>query len=82
MLDQAIHDFLSNLTTFIYNIYYCADFLIFLIVSKAFRHQLKRIIYKIIGKDLIPIREEENRQEHIERNHVGINVVNVDVLPA
>jgi hypothetical protein len=34
-------------------------------LSKSFRNELKRTIYKIRGKDLVPIREEENKQENI-----------------
>ncbi len=35
-------------------------FFVFVIVSKTFQHELKRIIYKIIGRELNPIRQEEN----------------------
>ena len=52
-------------------------FYIFDRISKAFRHELKRMIYKMIGgKDVIPSREEEN----VARNNVEINVVSVDVI--
>jgi hypothetical protein len=34
-------------------------------VSRSFRNELKRTIYKICGKGLVPIREEENKQENI-----------------
>jgi hypothetical protein len=80
-LNQAIQDFLYNFVEFIFNIYYSADFFIFLIISKAFRHELKRMIYQVIDKDLMPIRDE-NRHEHIERDNVELNVFNANVLPA
>jgi hypothetical protein len=77
-LEQAIGNFLDNFFTFLYNIQYCTSFYIFVAISKAFRHELKRMGYKICGKDLMPIREEQN----IEHNVVVVVVVsNFVVLP-
>jgi len=76
--EQAIVKFLSNFFTFLYAIPFSTNFFVFMIVSKAFRHELKRTIYKIIGKKLITIREEEN----VGRDNVGMNIVNTIVLPA
>ncbi len=61
-LGQAIKDFFENLTHFFYHIPFCASFFIFLGLSKAFRHELKRMIYKIVGKDLVVLREEEEKR--------------------
>ncbi len=77
-MEQAIGNFLNNLFSFLYNIPYCADFYIFVIVSKAFRQELKRSTYKICRKDLIIPREEKNKQENVELN---VAVVNYVVLP-
>ncbi|CAF4368313.1 unnamed protein product [Adineta steineri] len=82
ILEQAIRNFLYYFITFLYSTSYSVNIFVFIIVSKAFRHELKRTIYKIIGKDLIPIREEENRQENHERDNVEINVVSTIDLPA
>ncbi|CAF1263670.1 unnamed protein product [Adineta steineri] len=82
ILEQAIRNFLYYFITFLYSTSYSVNIFVFMIVSKAFRHELKRTIYKIIGKDLIPIREEENRQENHERDNVEINVVSTIDLPA
>ncbi|CAF1565200.1 unnamed protein product [Adineta steineri] len=82
ILQQGIRNFLYNFMTFIYTASYSTNFFVFIIVSKAFRQELKRTIYKIIGKDLVPIREEENRQENHERDNVEINVVSTIELPA
>jgi hypothetical protein len=82
ILERTIVNFLQNLVNFLFDIPYCSNFFVFLIVSKAFRHELKRIMYKIIGKDLAPIREEENRQENVGRDNVELNVVSTIVLPA
>ncbi|CAF1197513.1 unnamed protein product [Adineta steineri] len=78
ILEQAIRNFLYYFMTFIYSTSYSVNIFVFMIVSKAFRHELKRTIYKIISKDLIPIREEENH----ERDNVEINVVSIIELPA
>ena len=64
-LEQAIKDFFENLTNFFHHIPFCASFFIFIGLSKAFRHELKRMIYKIVGKDLIVLRDEEKRQENV-----------------
>ncbi|CAF1526030.1 unnamed protein product [Adineta steineri] len=82
ILEQAIRNFLYTFMTFLYSTSYSVNVFTFIIVSKAFRHELKRTIYKIIGKDLVPIREEENRQENHERDNVEINVVSTIEVPA
>ncbi|CAF1263495.1 unnamed protein product [Adineta steineri] len=78
ILEQAIRNFLYYFMTFLYSTSYSVNIFVFMIVSKAFRHELKRTIYKIIGKDLVPIREEENH----ERDNVEMNVVSIIELPA
>ncbi|CAF4142189.1 unnamed protein product [Adineta steineri] len=82
ILEQAIRNFLYTFMTFLYSTSYSVNVFVFIIVSKAFRHELKRTIYKIIGKDLVPIREEENRRENHERDNVEINVVSTIEVPA
>ncbi|CAF0793277.1 unnamed protein product [Adineta steineri] len=72
-LRQAIESFSLNFLSFLHNIPYCASFFIFIVVSKAFRTELKRIIYKIFGKNIMAIREEDNRQENV------VDVVNTIV---
>ena len=72
---QAINTFLNNFLTFVYNIPYCGSFFIFVSISKAFRHELKRSIFKIVGKQLAPMREEDNKQENIDLNVVTVNTV-------
>ena len=39
----------------------------FFIISKAFRREIKRVAYKIVGQYLTPLREDEN--------NVKINIV-------
>jgi predicted PurR-regulated permease PerM len=74
-MEQAINNFLDNLFNFLYSIPNCTVFFIFISISRAFRQQLKRMIYKIFGKDLLVPREEENRQENVELNAVVVSTV-------
>jgi hypothetical protein len=69
---------LQNIFTLLEFIPFCASFFIFIVVSKAFRSELKRMI----GKKLISIRNKENRQGIVRRDSVELNVVNTVVLPA
>jgi hypothetical protein len=82
----AILNFVEKFIFILYNIYFSSNFLVFIILSKAFRYELKRIIYSIIGKNLYSIRKEENRLNNIGRDNVELNVVVVVVstieLPA
>jgi hypothetical protein len=71
LLEQAIGNFLNNVFTILYDIPYCVNFFIFMIVSKAFRHEMKRTAYKMCGKDLIVPRECEN----IELNIAVVNSI-------
>jgi len=78
-LELTIGDFLHKILNFLQFIPFCGSFFIFMAVSKVFRNELKRMMYKMIGKNLTPIREEENRQEHVRRDSVKLNVVNTVV---
>ncbi|CAF1172823.1 unnamed protein product [Adineta steineri] len=79
-VENAIVNLIGDLGLFLYHIPYCASFYIYISMSKAFRHELKRLIYKIWCKNLISIREEEHRQGNIELNVVDI--VSTIVVPA
>jgi hypothetical protein len=71
-IEQVINNFLNYLFIFIYNSSYCVSFFIFIGISRSFRQELKRMIYKIVGKNLMRLPEEENRQENIELNVVVV----------
>ena len=77
-LEEAISSFFRNFLTFLQQISFCVSFFIFILVSKAFRNELKRMIYKMVGKNLNHVREEENH----ERDNVELNVVHAIVLSA
>jgi hypothetical protein len=74
-IEEVINSFLNYLFLFIYNISYCVSFFIFICVSRAFRQELKRMIYKMFGKDLMRLPEEENKQENVELNAVVVSTI-------
>jgi len=78
-LEQAIVNFITNFSTFIHHIPYCASFFIFISVSKAFRQEIKRMAYKMCGKNLMTVQEEEHRQQNDARDAIELNVV-VDTI--
>ncbi len=82
-MEQVMNTFLNNFGSFLHYIPYCTSFFIFVCVSKAFRQELKRFGYKICGKNLTIIREEENHQQELGRENVELNnvVVSTIVLP-
>ncbi|CAF1293648.1 unnamed protein product [Adineta steineri] len=77
LYQQAIDNFLNGFSIFLHHIPYCTSFFIFLCVSKAFRQEIKRLIYKMCGKQLRLQREDENRQG----NNRELNVVSIVELP-
>ena len=74
-LAQAIINFIQNVCTFLHHIPYCASFFIFISVSKAFRQEIKRLMWKMVGKDQARIQEEENREQNDGRDNIELNVV-------
>ncbi|CAF1293669.1 unnamed protein product [Adineta steineri] len=74
-LRSAIENFLSRMASFSYHIPFCISFFIFLFVSKAFRQEMKHLIYNICGKDRTGIHEQENIQLHDRRDNKDLNIV-------
>ena len=74
---QAVNSFLNNFGAFIHYIPYCSSFFIFVCVSKAFRQELKRMAYKICGKELIIVRggEEEIQQQQPARENIAVSTI-------
>ncbi len=68
-------NFLKGLFTFSFSFFYCSNFFVFISGSKAFRVELHRLICKMCGKEVRPIRENEPKQENMELNVVVVNVV-------
>ncbi len=58
---QALDNFFLTFGTFIHHIPYCSSFFIFIGISKAFRYEMKQLVYKISGRT---IREKENRNQN------------------
>jgi hypothetical protein len=76
LLQQEIVDFINHFNEFLHHIPYCVSFYIYVIVSKAFRNALKRMIYQICRKDLTTIQEEE----HVERDNRELHAVVVNPI--
>jgi hypothetical protein len=82
-MEQAVSNFLTNIGAFLHCIPYCVSFVIFISVSKAFRLEFKRFIYKICRKDLTAVREEQNHQQEPARDNIELNnVVNTIAVHA
>ena len=64
--DEDRDTFIFNVGSLIYQIPSCAGFYTYIVLSKAFRQSFKRLIWKIIGKDLPIIREEEQQDQEIK----------------
>ncbi|CAF1170592.1 unnamed protein product [Adineta ricciae] len=62
---QAIETFVNNFLVLLFNSWYCISIFIYVGISKAFRYELKKMLYKTCGIEVLPLREEENRQEKI-----------------
>ncbi|CAF1412891.1 unnamed protein product [Adineta steineri] len=73
-LQKATDDFFNNFSTVLHHIPYCASFYIFILVSKAFRHELNRMIFKIVGIDIPSIQHEEKRLNNAGRENVELNI--------
>jgi hypothetical protein len=75
-LQQEIVDFINHFNEFLHHIPFCVSFYIYIIVSKAFRNAVKRIIYQICRKDVSSIHEEEHAvKDNRELNIVVVNPV-------
>ena len=61
LFHQAFDTFLHGVASLLHYVAYCVSFFIFVSISKAFRQELKRCIYQLIGKDTTGVREEENQ---------------------
>ena len=71
----AVVEFLYNVFLVIYYTFYCSSFFIFVCVSKAFRQEIKLLIYKVVGKDLTAARnEEEQPQQNVNKNDIELVV--------
>ena len=49
-LHQAIDTLLNDFLSLLFNISYCISFFIYVVISKAFRQELNRMVYKMFGK--------------------------------
>ncbi|CAF0752206.1 unnamed protein product [Adineta ricciae] len=76
-LRSTIESFVENFLLFLHHVPFCCSFVIFIIVSKAFRNEVKRMVYKILGKTIVIVREDENRAEVFEKGCVERQIVSL-----
>jgi uncharacterized protein YggT (Ycf19 family) len=74
-MEQAIVNFSDRLSSFLYNVSYCVSFFIFMGISRAFRQELKRMVYKICGKNLVQLHNEQDREESVEQNVIVVSTI-------
>ena len=73
--EQAVVNFVDRSSSFLFNISFCLSFFVFISISKAFRQEVKRMVYKICGIQLAVVREEQNMPENVELNVVTVSTV-------
>lgn len=61
--DQQFDRFLFQVGSIFHHIPACASFFIYVPISKAFRQGGQRLVWKIVGKDMPVIREEEPNEQ-------------------
>lgn len=54
LLEQAVDSFVSDFLGFFYYTFYCGHIFVYAYVSKAFRHELKRMVQKAMGSSVPP----------------------------
>ena len=77
--EQQLTTFIFNLSSLIGHIPSCASFYIYVVISRAFRQSFQRQLWKILGKDLVNIREEEPHEAEIRRDANELAIVNTIV---
>ena len=75
--EQAIINFMQTTSALLYNISVCLSFFVFISISKAFRQEVKRIVYKICSIQLVVVREEQIMPENVELNVVTVSTIKV-----
>ena len=66
LLQEILNSVVMNMLNLLYFTYHATSIFVFISISKAFRNELKRCVDKLIGKDLITIRTEDQQQQQSE----------------
>ena len=80
-LHTDIDDLFLSFGVLTRHVSYCVSFFVFILLSKAFRQETKRLIYKIFGKKLVLTQVQNNYKDKIEMNIIAENVVSTIELP-
>jgi hypothetical protein len=75
LLQQTLDGVVMNIFNLLYFTYHGTSIFVFIAISKAFRNELKRYIYKVIGKELITTRTEDQQQHQQQQSEPTANVV-------
>ena len=81
-LEKTPDSFIFNFSNFILDLSPCFNFYIYIIILKAFRQEVKRLIWKIFGKDLIAERTEEQNEQEAKKENIELKAVSTIVLTA
>ena len=73
--EQQITAFIFNMASFIHHIPFCASFYIYVIISRAFRQSCQRLIWKMFGKDIGVIPEEEPNEGGLGQHAIEMATV-------
>ena len=68
---EALRSVMLNLTSMLYYAYHGTSIFVFIAISKAFRHELKRFIFKLGGQALLVLRIEDQQHSEPKSNVVG-----------
>ena len=82
-MERAIDSFLNDLGAFLHYTPYCTSFFIFVVMSKAFRLELKRWAHRPCGRELTVVHgagEEDPHHEHRDTVAVEIPTIVVNTI--
>ena len=66
LLQETSQSFLMNMLNAVYFTYHATSIFVFIAISKAFRNELKRYLYRLIGQELVISRAEDQQQQQPE----------------
>jgi hypothetical protein len=70
-LQDALHNVMLNMSIVLYFSYHGTNIFVFIAISKAFRHELKRYGHQLVGRDPIALRAEDQQQSKPKSNFLG-----------
>ena len=65
--EQQLNALLFHVSSLIHHISSCASFFTYVLISRAFRQDFQRLVWKMVGKDIPAIRDDEPNEQVIGR---------------